>query len=147
MKFLSKLITSKDFFNIGGFVFRHFHKFFGLLSLILFFIQLSSLYTLQPGSVLSLLYILPNLLLAISGLIFHVPIKRIANKSTIHEEYRLHTIIFSLRAICIYILQWLEIKNWFVYFIAAVNPKETLASLALQRLPKFICNTSKANED
>jgi hypothetical protein len=37
--------------------------------------------------------------------------------------------------------------NWFVYFIAAVNPKETLASLALQRLPKFICNTSKANED
>lgn len=59
---------------------------------------------------------MPHFFLALSALIFNVPLKRNPNKSTIHEEYRLHTIIFSMRSIFIYLLHWLNITNWYAYF-------------------------------
>ena len=113
---LTRLITSKDSFHVCGINVLHLHKTLGFTSLLLFSIQLFNLYTLVPGDPLSLLYISPHLMLALSAKIFHVPIKRTANKSTIHEEYRLHTMIFSMRSIFIYVLQWLNITNRFCYF-------------------------------
>lgn len=116
MSSLKRLITNKDNFDVCGVSFLHIHKSLGLTSLLLFSVQLLNMYTLVPGDPLSLLYISPHFMLALSAKIFHVPVKRTANKSTIHEEYRLHTIIFSFRSIFIFFLHWLNITNWFCYF-------------------------------
>ncbi len=115
-----RLFTNKDKFSFFGFVCSHFHKTFGLISLLLFAIQIFNLYTLEPGSLLSLLYIIPHLLLSLSALIFHVPIKRNKDHSHIHQEYRLHAVSFSFRAIFVYLLQWFNIKNWFLYFFSTL---------------------------
>lgn len=116
MNSLTRLITNKDSFDIFGTSILHLHKTLGLTSLLLFSIQLFNMYTLVPGDPTSLLYISPHLMLALSAKIFHVPTKRTTNKSTIHEEYRMHTILFSFRSIFIYCLHWLNITNWFCYF-------------------------------
>jgi len=116
MNGLTRLITNKDSFDTFGTSILHLHKTLGFTSLLLFSIQLFNMYTLVPGDPMSLLYISPHLMLALSAKIFHVPTKRTANKSTIHEEYRMHTILFSCRSIFIYWLHWLNITNWFYYF-------------------------------
>lgn len=120
MSILTKLVTNKDSFDFYGLNFLHVHKSLGLTSLLLFLFQLLNMYTLTPGDPLSILYISPHFMLALSAKIFHVPIKRTVNKSTIHEEYRLHTIIFSFRSIFIYFLHWLNITNWFCYFFGTL---------------------------
>jgi hypothetical protein len=96
---VNKLFTKEDRYN--------FHKIFGLLSLCSFTYRY--LYILPTtgilgfnGSYFDLFTLFSHFMVSISSLIFHVLDKRIVERPLIiYEEYRLHAILFSSRAIII----------------------------------------------
>lgn len=97
----TSLFTDKDVLA----TIPHVHKTLGFATLFTYALVLSGAFTPTPRTLSSLLLIAPAFLLVLSALIFHVPLK--APKSTkIHVEYRLHTILFSLRSILIYVSHW-----------------------------------------
>ena len=99
---VKKLFTKEDRYN--------FHKIFGLLSLCSFTYRY--LYVLPTtgtlgfnGSYFDLATLFSHFILSSSSLIFHVLEKRIVERPLIiYEEYRLHAILFSMRAIIITLL-------------------------------------------
>lgn len=89
---------------------RHVHKTLGLATLVTFVLVLSGVITPRPFHLPSLLVICPALALALSSFIFHVPLKA-PRSNKIHVEYRLHTVIFSLRSILIYLTHWAQFSG------------------------------------
>jgi hypothetical protein len=95
----SKLMTREDPY--------HFHKVFGLFALVSFAYRY--LYVLPmtgglgfTGSFFDVLTLVSHWMLSSSSLIFHVLDKRIVERPLIiYEEYRLHAIVFTTRAVCI----------------------------------------------
>jgi len=59
---------------------------------------------------LTLLSVALHLVLSVSSLIFHIPIKRIVGGYRIWPEYRLHSIVFATRSLTTMSLTWYELK-------------------------------------
>ena len=91
---LSKLITRHDRFHV--------HKTLGVLCLLSFFYHYAVAWPRTGALRSSWKVILLHLALSCSGIQFQVPAKRIKKWPTIiWEEYRLHAIIFSFRAVVV----------------------------------------------
>lgn len=98
-----KLITKEDRFWI--------HKIFGIFALYSFIYRygviLPQTGTLgfENGTLFDYVTLLGHLLLSCSSLVFHVLEKRIvSNPLIIYEEYRLHAMVFTSRAVCVSIV-------------------------------------------
>lgn len=96
----SKLITHEDPI--------HFHKTFGLLSLVSFIYRYGYMYYTRgdlgfSGSTLDVVTMLVHMMLSTSSLIFHVLKARLYNRPMmIWEEYRLHAIVFTTRCMSVF---------------------------------------------
>ena len=110
MRIIIKLFTKEDKFYI--------HKILGFLSLLNFIYRYiillpnsNSLYY-NNWSNLNFITFIIHFLLSSSSLIFKVLSKRIVNKPLIiYEEYRLHSILFTLRSYEIYLMDQFNIIN------------------------------------
>lgn len=106
-RIIKKLFTQEDSMNI--------HKTLALLSIISYIYRYN--YIIRYGSfgfdnkIITLLTFLIHMSLSLSSLIFDVIERKIAtNPLTIHTEYRLHAILFSVRSIVISMIGLYEIK-------------------------------------
>lgn len=113
----------------GGFLFRHFlhsdanfaklktredpyhlHKTLGISSVLMFFFRYAYVYNTQgtlgfDGRRFDWFTMLLHTCLSFSSLLFRVPSKRIAKKPmVIYEEYRQHTMAFTVRCVCVFAL-------------------------------------------
>ena len=99
---LHKLVTKEDPY--------HFHKTLGIITFFNFIYQFYHIFfygnmTLNSSNGLYLLGL--HALLPISSLIFHIPAIRNTKAPMIYPEFRLHSIIFGLRAIiCAYFVYY-----------------------------------------
>ena len=99
---IKKLFTKHDRFNI--------HKILGILSVTSFIYRYGYIYNRDgnlgmDGKVEDWLTMMIHIFSAITGLIFHVPKKRINDKPMIiYEEYRLHAIVFTIRCLSVFII-------------------------------------------
>lgn len=99
---LRRLFTHQDKLNI--------HKSLGVLSIASFIYRYAYIYIRygdlgMDGKPEDWLTMMIHIFSAITGLMFHVPKKRINNKPMIiYEEYRLHAIVFTIRCLCVFII-------------------------------------------
>lgn len=97
---ISKLATKEDKYYL--------HKTMGILSILSFIYRYGFVYNYTgtlgfTGSLFDWLTLSIHMFLAMSSLLFRVPKKRLANKPmVIYEEYRLHTMVFTLRCFSVY---------------------------------------------
>jgi hypothetical protein len=99
---LRRLFTHQDKFNV--------HKTLGILSIASFFYRYGFVYIKDgnlgmDGKPEDWLTMMIHISSALTGLMFHVPKKRIYDKPMIiYEEYRLHAVIFTLRCLSVFII-------------------------------------------